>query len=82
VGQSFMTERSQSFAGYRIHEATLGIRRFMDRGSGDSLVISISSCSWRPVSVGSVRSEGCVRSMGRPVFTKLQGLFRLPKIKL
>jgi hypothetical protein len=36
-------ERSQSFAGHKIHEATFGIGRFMDRGSGDSLVISFSS---------------------------------------
>jgi hypothetical protein len=46
------------------------------------LVISTSSCSWRPIPVGTVRSESRVGSMGRPMLTKLQGLFRLSKIEL
>jgi hypothetical protein len=77
-----MMKRSQSFTGHRIHKATFGIRRFTDRGSEDSLVISISARLRRPVPVGSVGPKGCIRSMGRPVLTKLQGLFRLSKIEL
>jgi hypothetical protein len=53
-----------------------------NRGSGDSLVISTCSCSWWPIPVGTVRSESRVESMGRPMLTKLQGLFRLSKIEL
>jgi hypothetical protein len=82
AGQFFVTKRSQGFAGHRIHEATFGISCFTDRGSGDSLVISTSSCFWRPVPVGTVRSKSRVGSMGRPMLMKLQGLFRLSKIEL
>jgi hypothetical protein len=82
TGQSFVTERSQGFAGHRIHVGTFGISCFTDRGAGDSLVISTSSCLWRPVPIGTVSSKSCVRSMGRPMLTKLQGLFRLSKIEL
>jgi hypothetical protein len=82
MGQSFMMKRSQSFASYRIHKATFGIRRFTDRGSGDSLVDSIITHLRRPVSVGSEGPKGRLKSMGRLLLTKHQGLFRLSKIEL
>jgi hypothetical protein len=72
----------KGFAGHRIHEATFDISRLTDRGSGDSLVISASSSFWRPIPVRTVGSESHVGYMGRPMFTKLQGLFRLSKIEL
>jgi hypothetical protein len=46
------------------------------------LVISASSSFLRPVPVRTIGSESRVGSMSRPMFTKLQGLFRLSKIEL
>jgi hypothetical protein len=82
VGQLFVTEGIKGFASHRIHEATFDISRLTDRGSKDSLVISASSSFWRPILVRTVGSESLVGSMGRPMFTKLQGLFCLSKIEL
>jgi hypothetical protein len=81
-GQSFMTERSQSFACHRIHQTTFGTRRFADRGFGDSLVDGVISRLRRPVSEGSIGPKGCVGSVCCSMLTKLQSLFCLPKIEL
>jgi hypothetical protein len=82
AGQTFVAEGGNSFADHRIHKTTFGVSRLMDRGSGDSLIISASSGLRQLIPVRTIGSESCVGSVGGPMFTKLQGLFRLTKIEL
>jgi hypothetical protein len=54
-GQSFVTKGSQSFASYRVHQATFVPRCFADRGPRDSLINGVVACFRLPISKGSIR---------------------------
>jgi hypothetical protein len=73
---------SQCLSSDGIHQAAFVLRFFANRGSRDSLLSGVTARSRWPVSRGSVRPQSRVGTMHRAMLTKLQSLFRLPKMEL
>jgi hypothetical protein len=77
-----MPQSSEGLASDRISVPTFDVDRFASRGSGNSLIIVVSSSLRRPVPIGPIGSKGGVWSMDSLMLAQFQGLFRLAKINL
>jgi hypothetical protein len=75
-------QRSEGLASDRIHMPTFDVDRFASRGSGDSLIIFVSSGLRWPIPIGPVMPKSGIWSMDCLMLVQFQDLFRLAKIEL